>query len=64
MESKLRKLFDFQKFDGNAELQSIINSTHSRYATRELSMEDMEMVNAAGVPNSSMRKIKQETPET
>ena len=50
MERKLRQLFDFQKFQGNRELQQVIDSVHSRYAVRELSMDDMSTVAAAGVP--------------
>ena len=50
MEKKLKQLFDFQKFAGNAELQSVIDSVHSRYETRELNMDEMDMIFAAGVP--------------
>ena len=50
MERKLRQLFDFQKFQGNRELQQVIDSVHSRYAVRELSMDDMSTVAAAGIP--------------
>ena len=50
MERKLRQLFDFQKFQGNRELQQVIDSVHSRYAVRELSMDDMATVAAAGIP--------------
>ena len=50
MERTLKNLFDFQKFEGNSDLQRIINSTHSRYATRELSLNEMEWVSAAGIP--------------
>jgi hypothetical protein len=49
MERKLRGLFDYQKFEGNTSLQSVINSVHSRYGTRELSFEDMEHISAAGL---------------
>ena len=48
MERKLKALFDFQKFEGNSALQSVIDSVHSRYTVRELSLDDMEWVNAAG----------------
>ena len=62
MENKLRKLFDFQKFEGNASLQSVIDDVHARYARRELSMEDMEWVNAAGNidgPENKRRKLEE-----
>jgi len=52
MENKLKALFDYQKFEGNAALQSVINSVHSRYAVKELSMEEMEWVSAAGEPTA------------
>ena len=50
MEGKLKKLFDFQKFAGNRELQQVIDSVHAKYAVRELDLSDMEMVSAAGMP--------------
>ena len=62
MEKKLKALFDFQKFDGNADLQQIINSVHARYATanagssRELNLDEMEWVAAAGQPEQEMKK--------
>lgn len=56
MESRLKTLMDFQKFDGNAELQQVICSTHSRYAAQELSLDEMEWVNAAGMPEVSFAK--------
>ena len=56
MENRLRKLFDFQRFEGNASLQSVIDDVHSRYATRELDMGDMERVNAAGYSNDPEKK--------
>lgn len=59
MESKLKKLFDFQKFEGNADLQSVIDSVHSRYSSgsvRELSMDEMSWVNAAGQSDVNLAK--------
>jgi len=56
MENKLKALFDFQKFDGNAELQGVIHSVHSRYQKRELGLDEMEMVNAAGITDVYPRK--------
>ncbi len=56
MEKKLKNLFDFQKFEGNSDLQSVIDSVHSRYAVRELSMEEMEWVSAAGIPEIKNKK--------
>jgi len=48
MERKLSRLFDFQKFEGNASLQQVIDDVHSRYAIKELDLDDMEWVSAAG----------------
>lgn len=48
MENKLKSLFNYQKFERNADLQRVIDSVHSRYASRELSLDEMEMVSAAG----------------
>ncbi len=50
MERKLKALFDLQKFDGNRDLQQVIDSVHAKYAVRELSLDDMKYVAAAGVP--------------
>ena len=50
MEKKLFRLFDYQKFEGNQELQQIIDSTHARCQAKALSLDDMEWVNAAGQP--------------
>ena len=50
MENTLKALFDYQKFDENASLRKVIDSVHARYASRELSMDEMEWVSAAGTP--------------
>ena len=50
MEKKLSRLFDFQKFEGNEDLQQVIDTVHARRKLRTLTMDEMEMVNAAGVP--------------
>lgn len=52
MEEKLKTLFDFQRYEQNARLQTVIDSVKARYSTRELSLEDMEWVAAAGVPET------------
>ena len=59
MENMLKRLFDFQKFEGNEELQSVIDSVHARYATRELDLNEMESVNAAGIPDMDLKKKDQ-----
>lgn len=50
MENKLKSLFDFQKFEGNPDLQQVIDSVHARHSVRELSLDEMEWVSAAGTP--------------
>ena len=60
MESKLKTLFDYQKFEGNAALQQVIDSVHARYASRELNLEEMEWVNAAGTPHQPVRPEKKD----
>ena len=55
MEKKLFRLFDYQKFESNKDLQQIIDSTHTRNRVRELTLEDMEWVNAAGEPTPPIR---------
>ena len=56
MERKLTTLFDYQKFERNADLQAVIDSVHSRYSARELSMDEMEWVSAAGTPEAFQMK--------
>ena len=50
-ELNLGQLFDFQKFEGNRELQQVIDSVHARYAVRELGFDELETVSAAGTPD-------------
>ena len=50
MEGRIKSLFDYQKYEGNPALQQVIDSVHARYNTRELSMDEMETVAAAGDP--------------
>lgn len=51
MEKTIRSLFDFQKFEGNPALQQVIDSVHARYSVRELSLDEMNWVAAAGTPD-------------
>lgn len=50
MEKKLKALFEFQRFENDPKLKSLIEETENRYQ-RELSDDDLWMVNAAGVPD-------------
>ena len=58
MEKKLMQLFDYQRFEGNSDLQQMIDSVHARYAARELNLNDLEMVSAAGNPEPDRDKHK------
>ena len=49
MEKKLKKLFDYQRFEQNDKLEKLIRETESRYA-KGLSDDDLFLVNAAGEP--------------
>ena len=53
MERKLFQAFDRQRFQQNARLASIIGDVESRYA-RALSDDDLEMVSAAGIAETTM----------
>ena len=53
MEKKLKSLFEFQKFERNADLESLIKESENRYA-RELSDDDLFLVAAAGEPDLSL----------
>ncbi len=56
MERILKGLFDYQKFEGNPTLQHVIDAVHAKYSTKELNMDDMGMVYAAGVPELPKKK--------
>lgn len=52
MSKTLKRLFDFQKFEGNSALEAMIKDTETRYGLRggmqELSDDDLMFLNAAG----------------
>ncbi len=47
MENKMKKLFEYQRFENNARLAKLINETESRYAAA-LDDDDLDIVAAAG----------------
>lgn len=53
IETKLKQLFDYQKFENNPRLERIIEQS----AAEELSEDILLLVNAAGDPEMSMRKF-------
>lgn len=56
MEKKLARLFEFQDFEGNSQLSKVIDDVHQRYQVRELTMDEMEMLAAAGNPLRNERE--------
>lgn len=50
MERRLRQTFDFQRFEGNARLQTVIDEAHARVDACELAEDELGLVSAAGVP--------------
>ena len=69
MEKYLETMFGFQRFNENDRLQRVIDSVHARYNTadgksgmRELNLDEMEWVAAAGVqqPKQGLEKKKYE----
>ncbi len=63
MERKLASLFDYQKFEGNRDLQNVIDAVHARVARRELTMDEMVLVNAAGDPSLAAQQKSLEKPQ-
>ena len=47
-EMKLSHLFDYQRFEGNAGLQQMIDAVHAQYPARVLALDELEMIAAAG----------------
>ena len=65
MEKSLKAMFDFQKFEGNADLKNVIHSVHERYpemesGLHELNLNDMEWVAAAGTPTNDVKRKKKD----
>lgn len=60
METKLRKLFEYQRFENNSRIEKLINETESRYAAA-LSDDDLFMVNAAGVIPEELEELGKTT---
>ena len=56
MEKKLSQLFDAQRFESNPALQRIIDETHARVSRRALSLDEAEMVSAAGAKQDFEKK--------
>ena len=63
-EKLLGALFDFQRFEGEPSLQSIIDETCGRYEGRELSDNDLGGISAAGDAYTGItgRKLRDKKP--
>lgn len=59
MERKLKQLFDYQLFQGNARLSSLIADTESRYM-EELTDDAISLVSAAGDRDSAYTNAPKE----
>ncbi len=57
MESKISRLFDYQKFEPNSKLDKLIQDVESRYSLDDnmLSDDELGMVNAAGVADERIK---------
>ena len=63
MENKMRQMMDDQRFFENPRLARMIREAEGRYSKRELSLDELSMVNAAGnddqdVLSGILQKIK------
>ena len=59
LEKKLRALFDYQKFEQNADLQNVIDREHARYRNshaRMLDDDEADMVQAAGMQDPARKR--------
>lgn len=55
VEKRLRALFEYQRFQRNSHLASLIEETEEKYS-HELSDDDLELVNAAGDMDNAGKK--------
>ncbi len=63
MDKTLSLLFDYQKFEKNAELQSVIDAVYARLPSRMLSDDEAELVTAAGSPETGLLRKKPQKKE-
>ena len=52
MEKLLTNLFDFQRFERNPELQSMIAEVEQKYGVTEMTDDELDLLAAAGDPFS------------
>ena len=58
---KLYCLFDYQRFEQNSGLKQVIDSVHAKYPARALSLDEMDMIAAAGYPDEMNRDKEKRT---
>ena len=63
MDKKLSLLFDYQKFEQNPELQSVIDTVKARFSARQLSDDEADLVAAAGLPGTALLRKKPQDKE-
>ena len=63
MDRILRLLFDYQEFEQNAELQSVIDRVNARFTPRQLSDDEADLVSAAGMPGMALLRKKPQKKE-
>ncbi len=54
-EKQLYQAFDLQRFASSGRLQAVIDASHARTAARELSDDELDLVAAAGAPETGKR---------
>lgn len=54
MDKELRGLFNYQHFQGNEKLNSVISKTLDKYNMEEIELDDLDMVNAAGIDHNGI----------
>ena len=60
IEKKLKKLFDYQRYEKNKDLQHIINDVENRFP-EEVMINDYELSFVAGGKNVDVKKDKEDT---
>ena len=59
MKKLLTNLFDFQRFEKNPSLQSIIDEVEERYGIDEMTDDELDLLAAAGDPFSQEHDAKE-----
>lgn len=54
-EKQLYQAFDLQRFASSVRLQAVIDRTHARTASLELSDDELDYVAAAGIPEGTKK---------